>query len=90
MNSRSAAVLVVVAVALDTVTVLPVALDTVMPHPMYGRMHWICVLTPSEATFETVKTHLANIYTKLGIHNRAQATAFQLTGLTEGPPRESA
>lgn len=38
------------------------ALDTVMPHPVYGRMHWICVLNPSDATFETVKTHLAEAY----------------------------
>src|SRR5262245_27496429 len=23
------------------------ALDTIMPHPVYGTMHWICVLNPS-------------------------------------------
>jgi hypothetical protein len=23
-----------------------------MPHPVYGRMHWICVLNPSNETFE--------------------------------------
>src|SRR5437660_3725020 len=29
------------------------ALDQVMPHPVYGRMYWVCVLNPSEETFET-------------------------------------
>jgi hypothetical protein len=29
------------------------ALDQVMPHPVYGRMLWLCVLNPSDATFET-------------------------------------
>ena len=29
------------------------ALDQVMPHPVYGRMFWVCVLNPSDKTFET-------------------------------------
>jgi Family of unknown function (DUF6194) len=29
------------------------ALDRIMPHPVYGRMLWVCVLNPSEQTFET-------------------------------------
>ena len=29
------------------------ALDQVMPHPVYGRMYWVCVLNPSDETFET-------------------------------------
>ena len=28
-------------------------LDQVMPHPVYGRMYWVCVLSPSDDTFET-------------------------------------
>jgi hypothetical protein len=28
-------------------------LDQVMPHPVYGRMLWVCVLNPSNETFET-------------------------------------
>jgi hypothetical protein len=28
--------------------------DQLMPHPVYGRQYWICVLNPSAATFETV------------------------------------
>jgi hypothetical protein len=35
------------------------ALDRIMPHPVYGRMHWVCVLNPSEATFQTVKDLLS-------------------------------
>ena len=29
------------------------ALDQVMPHPVYGRMYWVCVLNPGNETFET-------------------------------------
>jgi len=29
------------------------ALDQVMPHPVYGKMYWVCVLNPTEATLET-------------------------------------
>jgi hypothetical protein len=28
------------------------ALDKVMPHPVYGRQYWVCVLNPGPATFE--------------------------------------
>ena len=38
------------------------ALDTVMPHPVYGRQHWLCVLNPSEATFESIKPALKEAY----------------------------
>lgn len=31
------------------------ALDRLMPHPVYARMHWVSVINPSAATFETVK-----------------------------------
>lgn len=31
------------------------ALDTVMPHPVYGSMFWLSVLNPSEATFAGVQ-----------------------------------
>ncbi|MFT4040538.1 MAG: DUF6194 family protein [Thermomicrobiales bacterium] len=31
------------------------ALDTVMPHPVYGSMFWLCVLKPSAATFAGVQ-----------------------------------
>jgi hypothetical protein len=38
------------------------ALDRVMPHPVYGKMYWVCVLNPSDATFEAVKPLLAEAY----------------------------
>lgn len=39
------------------------ALNQVMPHPIYGRMHWTCVLNPSDETFKTtVQPLLAEAY----------------------------
>src|SRR4051812_39855482 len=38
------------------------ALDKVMPHPVYGRMYWVCVLNPSTETFESVRPLLAEAY----------------------------
>jgi hypothetical protein len=38
------------------------ALDTIMPHPVYGQMHWVCVLSPSAETFERVKPLLAEAH----------------------------
>jgi len=31
------------------------ALDQLMPHPVYGRMFWVCVLNPSDVTFQKVQ-----------------------------------
>ena len=40
------------------------ALDQLMPHPVYGRMYWMCVLNPSDETFETkVGPRLTEAYT---------------------------
>jgi len=38
------------------------ALDVIMPHPEYAQQHFICVLSPSEATFERVRLLLAEAY----------------------------
>src|SRR5215472_19022562 len=38
------------------------ALDTLMPHPVYGQNHFGCVLNPSDETFESVKPLLAEAY----------------------------
>ncbi len=38
------------------------ALDSIMPHPDYAAQNWICVLNPTEATFEQVRTFLAEAY----------------------------
>jgi len=39
------------------------ALDRIMPHPVYGKMYWVCVLNPSDETFETkVRPRLTEAY----------------------------
>ena len=38
------------------------ALDTIMPHPEYAAQHFVCVLSPSAATFERVQALLAEAY----------------------------
>jgi hypothetical protein len=38
------------------------ALDRLMPHPVYGNMYWLCVLNPSDATFERVKPLLVEAH----------------------------
>ncbi len=47
------------------------ALDLIMPHPVYGKMYWVCVLNPSAATFEAVKTFLAEGY-DMAVRKRAK------------------
>jgi len=37
-------------------------LDTIMPHPHYAPQNFICVLSPSEATFERLRPLLAEAY----------------------------
>lgn len=37
-------------------------LDAIMPHPDYAPQNFICVLSPSEATFERVRALLAEAY----------------------------
>ena len=38
------------------------ALDTIMPHPDYSSQHFLCVLSPSETTFEKIRPMLAEAY----------------------------
>jgi hypothetical protein len=38
------------------------ALDVIMPHPEYAQQSFLCVLSPSEATFERVRALLAEAY----------------------------
>ncbi len=38
------------------------ALDRIMPHPDYAAQNWICVHNPTESTFESVRTFLAEAY----------------------------
>ena len=38
--------------------------DTLLPHPVYAWMGWVCVLNPSHETFEQCRPLLENAYTK--------------------------
>jgi hypothetical protein len=38
------------------------ALDRIMPHPVYAPQSWVCVLNPSEATFQALQPLLAEAY----------------------------
>ena len=38
------------------------ALDTIMPHPDYSSQFFLCVLSPSQATFERIRPMLAEAY----------------------------
>jgi hypothetical protein len=37
-------------------------LDQLLPHPVYGRMYWVCILNPSDETFRAVQPLLAEAY----------------------------
>jgi hypothetical protein len=38
------------------------ALDVIMPHPEYAQYHFICVLSPSEKSFEEIRPLLAEAH----------------------------
>ena len=38
------------------------ALDKIMPHPEYAAQNFVCVLNPSETTYEKVQSLLAEAY----------------------------
>jgi hypothetical protein len=48
------------------------ALDRLMPHPVYGKMYWVCVLNPSAETFQAVRPLLAEAY-ELAVRKQAKA-----------------
>lgn len=39
--------------------------DIIQPHPTYGSLYWICVVNPSDKTFETLKHYLKISYDKI-------------------------
>lgn len=50
-------------------------LDKVLPHPIYGGLFWVCILNPSDATFEAeVRPFLAEAY-DLAVGKDARRTA---------------
>jgi hypothetical protein len=52
------------------------ALDRLLPHPVYAKQHWICILNPSEATFlEVVIPLIAEAHDRVAaVHARHVGT----------------
>ena len=38
------------------------ALDVLMPHPVYGSNHFVCILNPSDASFDEIRPLLDEAY----------------------------
>ena len=50
------------------------AVDTVLPHPVYGRQLWLSIVSPSADTFETViRPLLAGAYERLAAQRARHA-----------------
>jgi hypothetical protein len=47
-------------------------LDQLLPHPVYAPQSWVCVLNPSEVTFQAVRPLLAEAY-DLAVKRRAKS-----------------
>src|SRR5215831_15122724 len=48
------------------------ALDQILPHPVYAPQTWVCVLNPSDETFQAVRPLLAEAY-DLAVRRYARA-----------------
>jgi hypothetical protein len=48
-------------------------LDRLMPHPIYAPQSWVCVLCPSEQTFEKVKPLLAEAFQRAVVRRERAA-----------------
>lgn len=53
------------------------ALDQLMPHPVYGKMYWVCILNPSVATFQSVVQPLLAEAYNLDVSKHAKGTVRQ-------------
>jgi hypothetical protein len=47
-------------------------LDQILPHPVYAPQSWVCVLNPSDETFQAVRPLLAEAY-DLAVRRYARA-----------------
>ena len=56
-------------------------LDRILPHPHYAPQSWICVLSPSDETFQAVQPLLAEAYDRAV----ARAARAQASGAAEPP-----
>lgn len=52
------------------------ARDRLMPHPVYGKMFWVCVLNPSAQTFRPVQPLLAEAH-DLAVKKHAKALSAE-------------
>ena len=51
------------------------ALDQLMPHPIYAPQSWVCVLNPSDVTFQKLRPLLAEAYAMaVKRHSKKQTT----------------
>ena len=50
-------------------------LDTLLPHPVYAGQHWVCVLSPSAATFETTVRPLLDEAYRLAVRKHENQAA---------------
>lgn len=50
------------------------AMDRLMPHPVYGRQYWVCVLNPSATTFRAIRPLLAEAH-ELALSRNAKRLA---------------
>jgi hypothetical protein len=57
------------------------ALDRLMPHPVYARQNWVCILNPSEDSFETLVKPLLAEAVEL---ERARAQRRQAGSVSRG------
>ncbi|GHC60788.1 DUF6194 family protein [Ulvibacter litoralis] len=39
--------------------------DTLLPHPTYGSMNWVCVVKPSKELFDSIKEYLESSFETL-------------------------
>ena len=53
------------------------ALDTLLPHPVYGKQHWLSVLSPSDETFEQQVRPLLDEAHGILARRKAQAAEAQ-------------
>lgn len=51
----------------------PTILDELMPHPVYAPLFWVCVLSPSATTLETLRPLLEEACTVAARRARARA-----------------
>lgn len=52
----------------------PSAADVIMPHPVYGRLHWLAVINPGPKTTAVVKEllEMAHLRARQRFHRRAR------------------